>query len=224
MAAGAGAILYLEADREPSLGAALALAIGLGIAAWFARGTSLLFIPLVAVCALAAGMVSASWRSARVAAPVLDHIRIATLEGFIEEMDFRREGARFLLRLSSAEGMKPQDMPYRVRLTIRRAPPFEAGTYVRLKARLLPPAHASLPGGYDFARDAWFMRLGGVGNVLGKIDVAPPPAPPGSAARRDDGDRPRPQCLGTAGRPDRRRRCRRHRGGHGDGQARSSLG
>jgi competence protein ComEC len=179
VAAGAGVGFYLEADREPSLGFAAAFAVTFALSAWFARAHRPLFVPLVALCAICAGLVSAGWRSARVAAPVLDHIRIVNLEGFIEEMDFRREGARFLLRLTSAEGMKPVEMPYRVRLTIRRTPPFEAGTYVRLKARLLPPSHASLPGGYDFARDAWFMRLGGVGNVLGAVTVAQPPAPPG---------------------------------------------
>jgi competence protein ComEC len=181
VAGGAGVVFYLGADREPSLGYAGALAAVFALAAWFARHNRLLFMPLVVLCAICTGMVSASWRSARVAAPVLDHIRIATLEGFIEEMDFRREGARFLLRLTSAEGMTQENMPYLVRLTIRRTPPFEAGTYVRLKARLLPPAHASLPGGYDFARDAWFMRLGGVGNVLGTVTVAQPPAPPDPA-------------------------------------------
>jgi len=178
VAVGAGVVFYLEADREPSLSFAAALAAIFAHSAWFARHNRALFVPLAALCAIFTGMVSAAWRSERVAAPVLDHIQIANLEGFIEEMDFRREGARFLLRLTSAEGMKPEAMPYRVRLTIRRAPPFEAGTFVRLKARLLPPSHASLPGGYDFARDAWFMRLGGVGNVLGTLNAVEPPAPP----------------------------------------------
>jgi hypothetical protein len=50
---------------------------------------------------------------------------------------------------------------------------------VRFKARLLPPARASLPGGYDFARDAWFARLGAVGNVLGRIEVIKAPVAPG---------------------------------------------
>ncbi len=66
----------------------------------------------------------------------------------------------------------------RARVTIRRAPPFEAGTYVSFKARLLPPARASLPGGYDFARDAYFARLGAVGSVLGRIEVLAPPVRP----------------------------------------------
>jgi competence protein ComEC len=97
-------------------------------------------------------------------------------------MDFRRNGARFLLRVHSAEGLAPEQTPFRVRLSMRRTPPFEAGTYVHLKARLLPPARASLPGGYDFAREAWFARLGAVGNVLGRIEVVPSPESSGLAA------------------------------------------
>jgi competence protein ComEC len=79
----------------------------------------------------------------------------------------------------SNDGLAKEQTPYRVRLSMRRAPPFEAGTFVRFKARLLPPARASLPGGYDFARDAWFARLGAVGNVLGRVEIVAPPVPPG---------------------------------------------
>ena len=105
--------------------------------------------------------------------------------------------------------------PVRVRLSTRRAPPFEAGTFVRLKARLLPPAHASLPGGYDFARDAWFARIGAVGNVLGRIEVVASPVSMGLRLG-DDGDRSRPQCVGAPHRFHCRRRGGRHcrRDGH----------
>ena len=41
----------------------------------------------------------------------------------------------------------------------------------------MPPARDALPGVYDFARDAFFARLGGVGSTLGKIDIMPPPYP-----------------------------------------------
>ena len=36
---------------------------------------------------------------------------------------------------------------------------------IALKARLMPPSRAALPGGYDFARDAYFMRIGGEATV-----------------------------------------------------------
>ncbi|MGH6852587.1 MAG: ComEC/Rec2 family competence protein, partial [Methylocella sp.] len=181
VAAGAGVVLYLYADREPSLWLVAPAAVSLGVLAYLARANRLPFYFLCGFCALFAGELSAALRTARVAAPVLGKIRIVTLEGFIEEMDFRRNGARFLLRVLSAEGLAPDATPFRVRLSVRRAPPFEAGAYIRLKARLLPPARASLPGGYDFARDAWYARLGAVGNVLGRIEVAPSPVSPGLA-------------------------------------------
>jgi competence protein ComEC len=179
VAAGSGVVLYLYADREPSLWLIAPAAIFFGAGACLARGHRLAFYVLCGLCALFAGELSASLRTARVAAPIIDRVRIAALEGFIEEMDFRRTGARFVLRVHSADGLAPEQTPFRVRLSLRRTPPFEAGTFVRVKARLLPPARASLPGGYDFARDAWFARLGAVGNVLGRVEILEPPASPG---------------------------------------------
>ncbi len=179
VAAGAGVILYFCADREPSLWLVAAATFVFGGLAWLARERRAAFFVLCGFCAIFAGELSAAWRTARVAAPIVDRVRIATVEGYIEQMDFRRAGARFILRVSAAAGLAPNETPYRVRLSVRRSPPFEAGAYVRLKARLLPPARASLPGGYDFAKDAWFARLGAVGNALGRIELAPPPAPPG---------------------------------------------
>ncbi|MEA2832932.1 MAG: competence protein ComEC [Methylobacteriaceae bacterium] len=177
-AAGAGVILYLSADREPVLWLPAVALVAFAALAWLARtkrGAFALFVGLAAICA---GFVSAGWKGARVAAPVLDRIRVTTVTGFIEQMDYRRQGARFVVRLASAEGLSPEQMPRRVRLTDRYRPPVEAGAFVKLKARLLPPARAALPGGYDFARDAYFAELGAVGNVLGKIETVAPPAPP----------------------------------------------
>ena len=72
----------------------------------------------------------------------------------------------------------PALAPRRVRVTTRKAPDVAAGDYVALTARLLPPSHASLPGGYDFARDAYFAGIGAVGSTLGAVTAA---APPGDA-------------------------------------------
>jgi competence protein ComEC len=178
VAAGAGVVAYLTADRSPSLWLVLPAALAFGWLAWRLREHRLAFFACCGLCAFFAGELSAAWRTARVAAPVIERTTIATVEGFIEQMDFRRSGARFILRIHEAEGLAPAATPPRVRLTTRRTPPFEAGTYVRLKARLLPPARASLPGGYDFARDAYFARLGAVGSTLGKIEVVAPPISP----------------------------------------------
>jgi len=178
VAAGAGVVAYLTADRDPSLWLVAPAALACGWLAWRAREHRSVFFVLCGLCAFFAGELATAWRTARVAAPVIERVTIATVEGFVEQMDFRRKGARFVLAIHKAEGLAREATPARVRLTTRRAPPFEAGTYVRLKARLLPPARASLPGGYDFARDAFFARLGAVGSTLGKIDVVEPPITP----------------------------------------------
>ena len=179
VAAGAGVVLYFVADREPALWLTGSLAGAAALSAWFARRHFAVFALCVAIAALFAGLFSAGWRTARVAAPVLDRIRIATLTGYIEQVDLRREGARLVMRIDRAEGLAPEITPYRVRLTTRREPGLEAGSFVSLKARLLPPAHAALPGGYDFARDAYYMRIGAVGSVLGKMQAVAPPDHPG---------------------------------------------
>ncbi|WP_245412002.1 ComEC/Rec2 family competence protein [Methylocella silvestris] len=177
VAAGAGVASYLSADREPSIWLLTALTAVLSGLAIVARERRVAFLALCATAAFFAGELSTAWRSARVAAPVIQRTTIGVVEGFVEQMDFRRAGARFVLRVRAIEGLAPEATPYRVRLSVRRAPPFEAGTYVKFKARLLPPSRASLPGGYDFARDAWFARLGGVGNALGRIETLAPPVP-----------------------------------------------
>ena len=41
------------------------------------------------------------------------------------------------------------------------------GDVIRVKATLAPPSGPALPGGYDFARTAWFLGLGATGYALG---------------------------------------------------------
>jgi competence protein ComEC len=168
--AGAGVVIYFNADREPSLAFSLALFATLAAIAFVTRAKPAVFRVAVACCAVIAGVACGALRTARVSAPVLDRIRIVKMTGFVEEMDYRREGARFVLRVTSAEGLDAAKTPYRVRLTTKRAPGVDAGDFVKLSARLTPPARAALPGGYDFARDAFFARIGAVGNALGRIE------------------------------------------------------
>ena len=178
VAMGAGVVLYFVADREPNVWLSTILSAALAGVARIARAHRRSFLALVAAAAIFGGMASAGWRTARVAAPVLDRLRIATVQGYIEEMDFRREGARFVLRVAAADGLDDDRTPYRVRLTTRRTPDLEAGVFVEVKARLLPPSRAAEPGGYDFARDAYFAGIGAVGSVLGPIETAEAPEPP----------------------------------------------
>jgi competence protein ComEC len=169
VAAMGGVALNLSADREPVMWLpALVIAV-FATLAWFTRARPLALGLSLAIAALFAGFLSMSLRTARVAAPVLDRIRIVSLQGFVEEVDLRTVGARMVIGVVSADGMPQEKVPRRVRVTTRNTPDVAAGDYVALKARLLPPSRAALPGGYDFARDAFFAGVGAVGSTLGPI-------------------------------------------------------
>jgi competence protein ComEC len=43
------------------------------------------------------------------------------------------------------------------------------GDRVSLRARLVPPPEAAVPGGYDFSRAAWYLGIGATGSAMGKI-------------------------------------------------------
>jgi competence protein ComEC len=175
VAAMAGVSLNIAADREPVLWLPALIALLTGALAFAARRRRVAFAAMVGVCALSLGFLAMGLRTARVAAPVLDHIRIVRLKGFVEEIDFRTVGARLILRVDDPGDMPASIAPRRVRVTARKAPDVAAGDYVALTARLLPPSHASLPGGYDFARDAYFAGIGAVGSTLGAVTPATPP-------------------------------------------------
>ncbi len=183
VAAIGGVCLNMSADREPVLWLPALLTLAFGALAFASRRRRLPFALLVGACAVCAGFLSMGLRTARVGAPVLDHVRVVKLRGFIEEMDIRRVGARFILRVEDAGDMPAGVAPRRVRVTTRKTPDVAAGDYVALTARLLPPSHASLPGGYDFARDAYFAGIGAVGSTLGAVAAVPPPTDAPAALR-----------------------------------------
>jgi competence protein ComEC len=176
VALGAGIALCFQADGTPSFWPPAGLAAALGLIAWRMRDRLSWFAALVGCAAVAAGFASAVWRMAGAAAPILDRPAVVRLAGFVEAVDAGPAGGRMVLRLTAAESAAPATMPERVRATFRGAPP-RAGDHVSGRARLMPPPQPAYPGGYDFARDAYFLGLGAVGRWIGPIALSAPPEP-----------------------------------------------
>ena len=192
---------FVDAERQ-SLALWLPVAFASGVALWFLvpwqsqrsgialvgaalAGLGLRWRPLLVVALLImAGMAAAHWRSARVAAPVIAARTTATVTGMVESVENRasRDQVRVVIAPEPATGL-----PLRVRLTLRGTVPpgLVPGAGVRVRAALAPPAGAAIPGGYDFARRAWFAGIGATGFPMGPLAIispAPPPAPPPSGA------------------------------------------
>lgn len=185
------------------------VALGSGIAAWFllpGRGAWVAFLLLALSIALAgmvlpwgtriaraitgAGMLAMLgcalvwWRAERVAAPVLARPVVVAFEGLVERVEPlpAREAVRLTLRPDAASDLPPR---IRVNLSEKDGPPgLAAGARIALRARLMPPPTAAVPGAYDFARAAWFKGLGATGRGFAPVTVVTA-GDPGNAALRD---------------------------------------
>ncbi|WP_291923334.1 isocitrate/isopropylmalate family dehydrogenase, partial [Accumulibacter sp.] len=51
----------------------------------------------------------------------------------------------------------------------------EAGAFVTIRSRMMPPSEPAMPGGYDFRREAFFRAIGGVGYAIGAVTNGTPP-------------------------------------------------
>jgi competence protein ComEC len=182
---GGGIACYFLLPSEPPYwtGAILTLA-ALAAAGLYRRPE--ISIPLLAVAVFAAGLATATWRTAGVAAPVLErrHGPVFVL-GRLLEVQPREGGVRLVLDRVAIERLAPAATPERIRINQRRAgEPLRPGQWVRVRAILLPPPSPAAPGAYDFARAAWFQRLGAVGFALSPAQAIPPLAEDGDALSR----------------------------------------
>ena len=186
---------WLEQQRD-QLPLWLPVAFGMGAAAWFALPNERAWIGwFVAMTALAAaaiafpsggrtrrvlmcaglagalGMAGAWWRATSIAAPVLSRPVVAQFVAKVVSVD--RQVAKDRLRVVLVPESAPA-LPPRMRVSIATADApagLARDDRISLRARLVGPPHASLPGGYDFSRSAWFLRLGATGKAIGKTVI-----------------------------------------------------
>lgn len=198
---------WLEAERE-QLALWLPVMLGAGITAWFvlpdaarwigfilgslALALAAIALPgggrapraiAIAGLALAVGCASIWWRAERVAAPVLARPAVVAFAGRVEHVE--QLPARDMVRVTLAP-LDHADLPPRVRINLPAgdAPKGLArGAIIRLRARLMPPPAAAVPGAYDFARVAWFSGLGATGKGFAPVAVVTPAAAPGEDLR-----------------------------------------
>lgn len=163
---GTGIGLWFALPAEPGPGfyagfVALALA---ALLVW-RRGPETLAPLAIAVLCLALGPLAAGMRAHLQASPVLDARYYGPVTGRVVDLDRSASDAlRVTLDQVVLDGMAPADTPARVRVALhgQGAPP-EPGEVILVTASLAPPEGPTEPGGFDFARKAFFERLGAVG-------------------------------------------------------------
>ncbi|MEQ9641774.1 MAG: ComEC/Rec2 family competence protein [Alphaproteobacteria bacterium] len=196
---GLGIAGYFMLPSEPDLATVLAPA-GIGavlcglLRRW--RGAMLAALALTVVFA---GAGVAKLRSDHVAAPVLEkRIGPRMVDGRVVTVERRGNGWRMVLDELGIGRLKT--VPERARLTTR-GDPAPVGARVRVRAVLQPPPQPAAPGAFNFARQAWFQRLGGVGYAIGPVRATgvAPAGPDLAALRLLIGVRVRAALPGDAG-------------------------
>ncbi len=177
VAFGLGAAGYLEAPVEPSIWILSGVGLVLATMWWMARrwaAASGLVVLLGLMAFGAAGGLAAKIRSDRVAAPLMGGERIVRrVEGFVVDVvSPGAGGTRLVIAPVAISGLAAEATPRRIRVTIGENETPAPGQAVRLRAMLGQPPPPAAPGSYDFARDAWFDSIGGVGFVIGDIGPA----------------------------------------------------
>jgi competence protein ComEC len=128
------------------------------------------------VAAVSAGFATATFKTARMTHTVLARpIYSVSLSGFVETRDIRERTDRFVLRVTTMDAPRLSTKLERVRLSVKKGTAPDVGSFVELKARLLPPLAPLRPGSYDFSRDMFYQGIGASGFVMGAIKAAEPP-------------------------------------------------
>jgi competence protein ComEC len=184
VAFGAGIVAYFGAGHEPAWWAAAALASVAAAVAFRSRRRPAAFPLMLGFSAAAAGFATGTLTTLHDAHPVLDYPTwSARVTGFVETREERARSDRIVVGVKSIAAPRMNVRPKRVRVAVRKGTAPAVASFVAFKAHLAPPPQPLRPGGYDFARDMYFLRLGASGFVLGRIQTETAPQAPGLRLR-----------------------------------------
>ena len=190
-AAGIGAWFVLGKPWQWSaaIGAALLIFIAAS-ALWRERDDRAeLRLAISAIALVFAAGVAIIWaRSEMVGAQPMDRPQVMRIEAKVlaREEQPARGRVRLVLAMRDAEA----GVARKIRVNVAAGdtdpeigPEIGEGAIIRLRVRLMPPAPPMLPGGYNFARSAWFQGYAATGSAMGEIEVIEPAPTNGSIAK-----------------------------------------
>lgn len=161
--------LYFSVLREPPVVVFLVLTFAMIVLYVVTWHLSEVTSPLAwAIGLVMLGFLIAGMRAHGVGEPVLGWRYYGPVEGRIVAMDRSQSDAlRLTLDRVRLDRIPPHRTPDRVRISLHGTAAQgitpEPGLRIMTTAHLSPPSGPVEPGGFDFQRHAWFVRLGAVG-------------------------------------------------------------
>ena len=130
-------------------------------------------IALIASLFILIGLLAITLRIQFVNSPIIPvDERFSVIKGKIDNITPLDHGYRVLLSNLRIRNLEQNQTPERIRLTVRTdLNQAKIGDKVKVMAILSKPMQAYLPESYNFARDAYFKRIGAVGYSVSKFTV-----------------------------------------------------
>lgn len=175
-----GIVTYFSLKSEPEMIQYLWLGLAALAMMVLTRWAGVFLSPLLwALALVAAGFCLAGIRANQVEAPVIGWRYYGPVEGRIVGIDRSGSDAvRLTLDQVVLRGVPPDETPERVRLSLHGQQGFVdpvPGLRVIATAHIAPPGGPVEPGGFDFQRHSWFLKLGGVGYTRTPLLAIAPP-------------------------------------------------
>ncbi|MFN3076763.1 MAG: ComEC/Rec2 family competence protein [Alphaproteobacteria bacterium] len=190
VAFGGGIAVYFGLKWEPPTGfgypfpAIAVVPLSILFSFWFRRHATVAALGWI-LAVMAAGFSVAQSRALSVEAPVIERrIGPVMVTGRVLSAERKGLGRRVVLDRLDIASLGGEKTPHTIRVRFSsQMPPPTVGSRIRLRAMLMSPPESQAPGSFDFPRQAWFSRLGGVGYATSRWEeVLPLEAP-------DPGDR-----------------------------------
>lgn len=133
-------------------------------------------LALIALGLIFAFGVALIWvRSEIVGAKAIERPSVERVQGHVLSREDQPAQERVRLVMAVRDAANGEARKIRVNVPATDiAPQMAEGAVLAMRVRLMPPASPMLPGGYDFARAAWFKGLAGTGSVIGPIEIIEP--------------------------------------------------
>ena len=122
------------------------------------------------------GFLTADINTLRLKHPVLQkETGVVKIIGRIKNIHSRPHSSRFIMDRLKIEHLRPSATPYNIRLNVNtNAQGVKIGDIISILAVLSPPPQPVIPGGYDFARYAYFNGIGATGYAVSDPEVIKP--------------------------------------------------
>jgi len=168
VAFGVGIVAYFGWPKEPNLVLALAVSVSLYVFLFVVRDRPTTHEFILLALFLSAGFTRAVHHTKSAGTPTLPEARRAyTFTGWIEDIQSSGKLQHFYVRVQSAERLKPEQIPKRVRVRIKPYD-FKPGDSVQFRTMMAAPPGPAIVGGYDSARAAYYKGIGGYGFAISK--------------------------------------------------------